>query len=196
VQPNSLCCASLTRCRRRDPEFAMAYKTPGVYVEEISTLAPSVVAVETAIPAFIGYTETAIDNAGNNLRLVPTRIKSLLEYQSLFGGDFVPATYQVVLDTTAGNAVGAVSPRNGAGTERRYRLFNSVRHYYANGGGPCYIVSVGSYADAPALGTSTTGLLGGLTNVAPVDDPTLLVFPDGVSLSVANMGSLQVAALA
>jgi hypothetical protein len=174
----------------------MAYKTPGVYVEEITTLAPSVVAVETAIPAFIGYTETATDDGGNNLRLVPTRIKSLLEYQAFFGGDFVPATYQVKLDTTAGNAVGAVTPRNAGAEERRYRLFNCVRHYYANGGGPCYIVSVGSYADAPALGTVTTGLLGGLTRVAPVDDPTLLVFPDGVSLSVADMGSLQVAALA
>src|SRR6266849_5976686 len=103
----------------------MAYKTPGVYVEEISTLAPSVVAVETAIPAFIGYTETATDTGGNNLRLVPTRIKSLLEYQAFFGGDFVPATYQVVLNT-AGNAVGAVSPRNAGGTERRYRLFGCV----------------------------------------------------------------------
>jgi phage tail sheath protein FI len=174
----------------------MAYKAPGVYVEEITTLAPSVVAVETAIPAFIGYTETAIDDGGNNLRFVPTRIKSLLEYQRFFGGDFVPATYQVVLDTAGGNAVGAVSPRNAANTERRYRLFNSVRHYYANGGGPCYIVSVGSYADAPAVGTATTGLLGGLAVVAPVDDPTLLVFPDGVSLSAAAMGSLQVAALA
>src|SRR5262245_30508289 len=174
----------------------MAYKTPGVYVEEITTLAPSVVAVETAIPAFIGYTERATDDGGNDLKLVPKRIKSLLEYRSFFGGDFVPATYQVVLDTAAGNAVGKVSPQNAAGAERRYRLFNCVRHYYANGGGPCYIVSVGSYADAPALGTATTGLLGGLTSVAPVDDPTLLVFPDSVSLSVTEMGSLQVAALA
>ncbi len=174
----------------------MAYKTPGVFVEEITTLAPSVVPAETAIPAFIGYTETASDGARNNLRFVPTRITSLLEYQKNFGGDFVPATYEVVLDTAANDAVGAVSPRDAAGNERRYRLFNAVRHYYANGGGPCYIVSVGSYDDAPALGTSTTGLLGGLASVAPVDDPTLLVFPDSVSLSAAQMGSLQAAALA
>ena len=32
------------------------YKTPAVYVEEISTLPPSVAAVSTAIPAFLGYT--------------------------------------------------------------------------------------------------------------------------------------------
>ena len=176
----------------------MAYKTPGIYVEEITTLAPSVVAVETAIPAFIGYTEMATDGGGGNLRFVPTRIKSVLEYQRLFGGEFVPAAYQVVVDTAAGNAVGAVSPRNASGTERRYRLASCVRHYYANGGGACYVVSVGSYADAPALGNASTptGLLGGLSRVEPVDDPTLLVFPDGVSLIASEMGSLQVAALA
>ena len=35
------------------------YKTPGEYIEEISKLPPSVAAVETAIPAFIGYTQKA-----------------------------------------------------------------------------------------------------------------------------------------
>ena len=176
----------------------MAYKTPGVYVEEITTLPPSVVAVETAIPAFIGYTERATDAGGRDLRFVPTRITSLLDYQSAFGGEFVPASYQVVVNVAAGNAVDRVSPRNAGGTERRYHLANSVRHYYANGGGPCYIVSVGSYADGPALGNTTTpaGLLGGLARVEPVDDPTLLVCPDGVSLSPVDLGALQVAALA
>ncbi|HUQ10058.1 MAG TPA: phage tail sheath C-terminal domain-containing protein [Steroidobacteraceae bacterium] len=176
----------------------MAYKTPGVYVEEITTLAPSVVAVETAVPVFIGYTERAADAGGADLRFRPTRIRSLLEYQQLYGGEYSSATYRVVLDVAGGNAVGAVSPRNAADAERRYYLATTLRHFYANGGGPCYIVSVGSYADAPALGDTTTpaGLLGGLSRVEPVDDPTLLVFPDGVSLSVAEMGSLQVAALA
>ena len=37
----------------------MNYKTPGVYVEEISLFPPSVAEVATAIPAFIGYTEKA-----------------------------------------------------------------------------------------------------------------------------------------
>ena len=36
------------------------YKTPGVYVEEISTLPPSVGQVPTAVPAFVGYTAKAI----------------------------------------------------------------------------------------------------------------------------------------
>ena len=33
------------------------YKTPDVYVKEISIFPPSVAEVSTAIPAFIGYTE-------------------------------------------------------------------------------------------------------------------------------------------
>ena len=39
--------------------MAGPYKTPGVYIEEISKFPPSVAQVETAIPAFIGYTEKA-----------------------------------------------------------------------------------------------------------------------------------------
>src|SRR4051812_27858746 len=61
------------------------YKTPDVYVEEISIFPPSVAEVETAIPAFIGYTEKA-DNAGTSLALKPTRISSIIEYRNLFGG--------------------------------------------------------------------------------------------------------------
>src|SRR5215471_10609977 len=52
------------------------YKTPGVYVEEIATLPPSVAEVSTAIPAFLGYTEK-----GPNI----ARINTLLEYESIFG---------------------------------------------------------------------------------------------------------------
>jgi uncharacterized protein len=35
----------------------MNYRTPGVYVEEISKLPASVAQSETAIPVFIGYTK-------------------------------------------------------------------------------------------------------------------------------------------
>ena len=60
------------------------YKTPGVYVEEISTLPPSVGQVPTAVPAFIGYSEKAIRN-GKSIINVPTHITSLLDYHIMFG---------------------------------------------------------------------------------------------------------------
>src|SRR5438477_6664261 len=74
------------------------YKTPGVYVEEISKFPPSVAQVDTAVPAFIGYTEIAIKN-GESLFMKPTRVTSLLEYQLYFGGDYVPAPGDITVIT-------------------------------------------------------------------------------------------------
>ena len=55
------------------------YKTPGVYVEEISTLPPSVAEVSTAIPAFIGCTANGPtpDDAGHVVPIVK-RINTML----------------------------------------------------------------------------------------------------------------------
>ena len=61
------------------------YKTPDVYVEEISVFPPSVAEVETAIPAFIGYTEIARKNADLDLIRKPTKIYSLKDYERYFG---------------------------------------------------------------------------------------------------------------
>ena len=61
-----------------------AYKTPGVYIEEASAFPNSVAPVETAIPAFIGYTPQANHN-GQDCTFVPTKITSFLEFQQIFG---------------------------------------------------------------------------------------------------------------
>jgi uncharacterized protein len=66
--------------------MATLYKTPGVYVEEIPKFPPSIAPVETAIPAFIGYTEKAIMDVADDLRLKPTRISSMVEFTNYFGG--------------------------------------------------------------------------------------------------------------
>src|SRR5512138_672831 len=68
--------------------MATTYKTPGVYVEEIAKFPPSVAQVETAIPAFIGYTEKAQKKVADDLNLVPFRITSLLEYETYFGAAY------------------------------------------------------------------------------------------------------------
>ena len=72
------------------------------------------------------------------------------------------------------------------GTTPIYFLYWSVKQYFDNGGGQCYIVSVGSYDNAIALGGTTTGLLGGLEMVALEDEPTLLVIPEATRLSLAE----------
>lgn len=165
----------------------MAYKTPGVYVEEITTFPPSVVPVETAIPAFVGYTEKAIDADEKSLTMVPKRIKSLLEFETYFGGDYRPTSYQVqIRNPGTDNAIGTVTPQ-----PRRYYLYGCLRHFYANGGGSCYVVSAGSYKSSP----TKAELQDGLSRLERFDEPTLLVSPDSISLDSSDLGALQVAAL-
>jgi phage tail sheath protein FI len=147
--------------------------------------------VETAIPAFIGYTEK-----GDSFSA--TRISSLLEYEEIFGGpnnETIAVSIADTLDasnTLAGRLISATlaSPSD-------YRLYYQVQMYYNNGGGPCFILSVGSYSDAVSAGDDTSGLIRGINTLETVDEPTLLVFPDAPSLgSVTLYGNIISASLA
>lgn len=60
-------------------------KTPGVYIVEKSAFPNSVVPVATAVPAFIGHTQIAM-NGTKSLLNIPFRITSMLEYNKYFGG--------------------------------------------------------------------------------------------------------------
>lgn len=66
-----------------------------------------------------------------------------------------------------------------------YKLFYSLQMFFANGGGPCYIVSVGDYTTTVIPGTQSpkAGILGGLNSLEKADEPTLLVFPDQLSVA-------------
>ena len=149
------------------------YKTPGVYVEEITKFPPSVAAVETAIPAFIGYTEFAEKN-GESLKNVPTRIESFLEFEQYFGG---PPPRDVIVRLNAANQF-VRTERNGT----TYLLYDSMRLFYDNGGGICYVVSVDNYTKTPEIGDDTKGILGGLKALEKYDEPTLIVSPDAATL--------------
>jgi phage tail sheath protein FI len=60
-----------------------------------------------------------------------------------------------------------------------YNLYNSLRLFYANGGGNCYIVSVGNHTDDITKG----GFENGLAAVRDLVGPTMLVIPEAVLLS-------------
>src|SRR5262245_4826274 len=66
--------------------MALSVKTPGVYIEEVPKFPPSVAQVETAIPAFIGYTDKADEFAPGDLKNKAVKISSLLDYETFFGG--------------------------------------------------------------------------------------------------------------
>ncbi|MBK6346967.1 MAG: phage tail sheath subtilisin-like domain-containing protein [Bacteroidales bacterium] len=164
--------------------MATSYKTPGVYVEEIPKFPPSIAPVETAIPAFVGYTEKAVRN-GETLLKKPTRIESLAEYEELFGG---PPSQNVEVFLNGDNAF----VRSQA--ESMLYLFDSLRMFYANGGGKCYIVSVGAYPSAPS-GILAADIESGLLELEKEDEPTIILMPEAVSVS-GGPYSLQQKALA
>ena len=135
------------------------YQTPGVYVEEISTLPPSVAQVATAVPAFIGYTEKGPPVA---------RIDTLLEYESLFG-KAKPRDFKATVD-----AQGTATIAFSNSSENDFLMYYGLSLYFRNGGGSCYIISVGNYKSIPAKADFEAGL--GLLEME--DEPTLIVLLD------------------
>jgi phage tail sheath protein FI len=296
--------------------MTVQYKTPGVYVEEIDAFPPSIVGVETAVPVFIGYTETA-EKTGRSVRLRPVRITSMVDYAALFGGapkykfafTAMPATAADIKDaeaastaasqakttadtnlaaaptdpkaiaaqkdaaaaaqqasdklakmktdfaatdagkaeakavasekarddaatalkanpsdtaaqtlasstaaqattdrTAANNAAAAASasvPQDvtiggksyGLVLSKKLYLYNSLRLFYANGGGDCYIVSVGSYDDAVNGGISLDDLTAGLNAARDLVGPTMLVIPEATELDKSPCATLAAAML-
>lgn len=184
-----------------------AYKTPGVYLVEKDAFPGSVVEVATAIPAFIGYTEKAEYN-GKDLTNKPFRITSFAEYLNVFGGaPTVRFSYGMETSTPAsaesetaeGNAeekapeAKSENQKAALKTKPMFRLYDSMRLFFQNGGAACYICSVGGYDKA----ISKDALVDGITPFVKEQEPTLMLSPDAVSLSNASdCASVQNALLA
>ncbi len=150
-----------------------AYKTPGVYVEEVPTLATSVAPLATAIPAFIGYTQNRPSATGIEAK----RVNSFREFQQLFGGAFSESFSAEILEDTASGEYSVSSMPINPETPSYY-LYHCLQMFYANGGGVCYVVSVGDYTSTPDIAT----LLQGLDALDREDEPTLIVIPDAISV--------------
>jgi phage tail sheath protein FI len=176
----------------------VTYRTPDVYVEEISLLPPSVAEVGTAIPAFVGYTEKAL-RGNQSLTDKPTKIYSLKEYEALFGmppADAISVTLREIRENNSatgalqGYVATAFSPADGS--LPTFLMYWAVKMHFDNGGAQCYVVSVGSpYPSSVAV----ADLERGLDALELEDEPTLLVVPEAVKLSNANYGTVTQAAL-
>uniref|UniRef100_C6E5Y2 Tail sheath protein C-terminal domain-containing protein n=1 Tax=Geobacter sp. (strain M21) TaxID=443144 RepID=C6E5Y2_GEOSM len=179
--------------------MATIYKTPGVYIEEIPKFPPSVAPVETAIPAFIGYTEKADNLVPGDLTLKPTRISSLVEYEKMFGGAQKEEDINVDVQETQVNSVTVDLKATATVTEAarsKHIMYYAMQLFFANGGGPCYIVSVGPFKATFGGALVETELQAGLDTLVKKDEPTLIVFPEAQSLSIADFKTLHDAALA
>jgi phage tail sheath protein FI len=190
-------------------------KTPGVYVTEFPAFPPTVAGVNTAVPCFIGYTAKAEDPVTKkSLTLEPVPIVSMAEYAATFGaGKSLAANYQVKLATSPGadtdfkamsgqlqgdkitlEGLLACSVARQAGDEVKsnFNLYLSMQMFYANGGGFCYVISVGDYSKDK----TKQDLLEGLEQARAIHDATMLVVPDACLLSDADYGAVVTAMLA
>lgn len=171
-------------------------RTPGVYVTELESFPPSVVGVQTAVPAFIGYTQKA-ELSGKPVLNQPMRVGSLADYEEIFGAGFQPeyditeVTDQALID--AGDFDFQVRDSDTdtvhyydltQTSESAFNLYNSMRLFYANGGGNCWVVSVGKYRDGSGnpVPIDAGKLQEGLNVIAEQTGPTMLVVPDAVLL--------------
>jgi phage tail sheath protein FI len=177
------------------------YNTPGVYVEEIPKLPPSVAPVATAIPAFVGYTQQARAIVDDDLVLKPKRIESLVEFEQYFGGPQPETAITVTIDETT-----IATPGRPAGIRATAQVdeadrSNHILHYamqlfYANGGKSAYVVSVGTYLANLGDDVDRAALEAGIDQLAKFDEPTLIVVPEAQLLAdIADFASVQTRAL-
>lgn len=139
-------------------------RKPGIYIQEISRPSPRVAEVATAVPAFTGYTQKANGAGVNDLLFVAKKINSFIEFQNFYGLSDV---------------------------SNRFVLYQSIQVYFENGGGPCYIVSIGNYNN----NIQKQDFVRGLDIISKNDETTLLLFPDAVNLLGNDLYEVQKNAL-
>ena len=175
--------------------------TPGVYITEVDAFPTSVVGVPTAVPAFIGYTQKA-SMGGKDVFLEPMAITSLAAFESIFGAGFKPV-YNIVetgpvnpsfaTQQSATSSLPAICDFQVDSTcyelqpvKTQFNLYLSMRFFFANGGGNCYVVSVGDYTNAGkspnGVAVSEADLANGIKAIRNQTGPTMLVIPDAVLL--------------
>lgn len=179
--------------------------TPGVYIEEKSSFGTSVVPVQTAVPAFVGYTEKALRGT-KSLTNVPTKISNFGEFVELFGA--APKTLFTISSANAPKTPPKAEGDNAAAAKAnkissseyalemdlstRYLMYDALRLYFVNGGSDCYVVSVGSYADKiSSKDMNDVAVGGGIAALEKFTEPTLLVIPEATLLPEADCFSLQ-----
>lgn len=191
-------------------------KTPGVYINEVNAFPNSVVQVETAVPAFIGYTPQA-EYEGKSYLFKPMRITSMVEFLAIYGYPADPTTQKYPPQYNPSYFITKQKKKPTKGESyvlngdiytvepdpnTIYYLYNSLLLFFQNGGSQAYIVSIGSYG--PASGKAidpgsqivnpnvlVTDMEKGLATLKKVPEVTMYIYPEATLLSLADNGTLM-----
>ncbi|MFZ6657630.1 phage tail sheath family protein [Undibacterium sp. TJN19] len=154
--------------------------TPGVYVTEVDGFSSSVVPVPTGIPVFLGY--TAVDSSQGK----PVLISSINEYISLFGA--APHNEYDYISNSKSSQASKAAPA--------FMLYLGLQLFFNNGGGTCYVISLGTYDSVIAAGAFSKDVYtNALVTARHCDEADLLVMPDAVHLSLDDWTSVSQMAL-
>jgi uncharacterized protein len=152
--------------------------TPGVYVDEVPMLPPSVAEVDSAIPAFVGYTKNDTYQ-GVSLKNIPKKVSSMADFILIFGGrpDAGEDAITVAVDKTVEGGLPKYKVTPFVKPFTKNILWYAMKHFFDNGGANCYVVSVGTFK-AP----DQTELEGGVDAIEDFDEPTMLLCPEATQL--------------
>ena len=101
----------------------------------------------------------------------------MLEFETAFGGpQRVGFKVTQPADPAAVPAVDLVAPTSA------FSLYYALNLYFRNGGGPCYVVSIGTYDASPSRARFSAGLAA----LEKEDEPTLIVLTDAAGLLSAS----------
>lgn len=170
---------------------------PVIAINETSPLA-TIVAVKTAVPVFIGYTEKAEDSAGQTLLLKPVHIESMSDYERYFGSAQPEKRMAITIqEREAGNGELIIDcvVKLDEDNRSKHILYYAMQMFFENGGGNCFIISVSAYKniDYPI---SLEDLMLGLSVLQTIVEPTLIIFPEAQNLKIDDFKILHDAALA
>ncbi len=162
-------------------------KTPGVYIVEKSAFPNSVVEASTAIPAFIGITEKAM-NGAESIKGKPWKITSMTEFQQYFGGAPTPKFTLSVGDSgdSGDGVIFAIQSLDGSqylrveAPEVLHTLYYHMVMFFANGGGTCYIVSVGTYNESETVDKEKVSTA--LEELKKEQEVTMIVVPEAATV--------------
>lgn len=171
-------------------------KTPGVYIVEKNAFPNSIVQVETAIPAFIGYTEKAI-NKRDPLHMKPFRLSSMAEFHEHFGAE-PDLEFSIQSDEDEDTTLPPIKVESDGKKiylkpeGPSFALYGAMRLFFQNGGGTCFIVSIGDYsADA----FDSNAMVDGLKALKKEPEVTMVVIPETTRLPEKEAISVQQAML-
>ncbi|MBQ19986.1 MAG: phage tail protein [Flavobacteriales bacterium] len=131
----------------------------------IAALLAAQAALTKAQEAAAAATPPTLADADGKLAAAVKAAQTTLDNIAL-NADFSTGGFAYNIDTTTVN----------------YRMYSSIKFFYENGGGDCYIMSIGAYDYSKTAITDTTDFMNAITLLKKETEPTMLVIPDLVEI--------------